>query len=579
MSLVSVPAGSGPRAPAEPPSGLSALGGRGVVTVLVCGVVAILALSPLLRLAFAALAPGGELDLGLFAARIARPATLRATIHTVDTAFFGALVSLILGVPFAVAVSTTDLPGRRALSFFLILPLMIAPQVTALAWLHLFGPSSTLLAMVGLAPPIGTINPMLGHDGIVLLYGVQHAPIVFVTVRAGLAGVPRDLVEAARACGARPLRALRTVALPVVRPHLVAAFALAFVSGVGNFGIPALLGLPVAYLTLTTLIYQKISSFGPEVLPEVAALSMVIAVAAVLGGVLQSLALERRTHRLRSGQPACLPLGRFRVAAAIVAWVVIGLTLFLPALALLATSLIPAFGVPLTPSTVTLANFVEVLTRQASTMRAFSNSLLLSGAAAVLLAAFAVPLGWVLDQASPRRRALVRHAVDLPYAIPGIVLAIACILLFLKPLPLIGSLYATPWIILVAYLMRFLALAAKPVATAIAQIPRDLDEAAAACGARPLRRLASITAPLCAASAVAGAILVFMSAFNELTVSALLWSSGRETVGVVLFSLEEAGLGTQAAAIAVTALVVVVALLLGVDRLGRRLPAGVLPWR
>ena len=167
----------------------------------------------------------------------------------------------------------------------------------------------------------------------------------------------------------------------------------------------------------------------------------------------------------------------------------------------------------------------------------------------------------------------------MPYAVPGIVLAIACILLFLRPLPLVGSLYATAWIILIAYCMRFLTLAMKPVATAIGRIPRELDEAAAVSGAGPLRRMATIAMPISAPAAVAGGLLVFMSAFNELTVSALLWSSGNETLGIVLFSLEEAGLGTHAAAIAVATIVVVVAMLAVLDRFAARLPAGVLPWR
>jgi iron(III) transport system permease protein len=182
-------------------------------------------------------------------------------------------------------------------------------------------------------------------------------------------------------------------------------------------------------------------------------------------------------------------------------------------------------------------------------------------------------------QAGPRTRRLAHALADLPYALPGIVISIACILLFLRPLPLLGSLYATAAIILVAYLIRFLALALNPVDTAIAQIPRELGEAAAASGAGPGRRLLTITGPLVAPAAAAGALLVFMTAFSELTVSALLWSSGHETVGVVLYSLEEAGLATHAAAIAVTTILIVVALLLVADRFGRRLPAGVLPWR
>ncbi|WIW56696.1 iron ABC transporter permease [Mesorhizobium mediterraneum] len=533
----------------------------------------------MVRLLVAAVAPGGELDFGAFAERLAKPAALRATWHTLDTAFFGAVLAVCLGGPVAIAITMTDLPGRKPLGFLLLLPLMIAPQVTALSWLHLFGPSSTLLGMVGMAPPPGTPNPMLGRNGIILLYAVQHAPIVFITLRAGLSQIPRDLVEAARASGARPLFVLRTIVLPIVRPYIVAAAALAFVSGVGNFGIPALLGMPVNYLTLPTLIYQDLSSFGPGVLPQITALSVLVGVLALAGVTCQSLALRGAAHRFTSGTPARFELGRCRLLLAGLGWLAIGFILVLPACALLATSLVPSFGVPLSWQTLTASNYAEVLVRQASTVRAFRNSLLFAGAAALILAIGVIPVTAVLERLGRRWQRLLSGIVDLPYAVPRVVLAIACILLFLRPLPLVGSLYATASIIVVAYAMRFFTLALKPVATAVGQISRDLDEAAAVSGAGSLRRLATITAPLAAPAAVAGGLLVFMSAFNELTVSALLWSSGNETLGVVLFSLEEAGLGTQAAAIAVSTIAVVVVLLLVLDRFGRRLPAGVLPWR
>lgn len=567
----SVPARRGP--------GVRTTSGFRASALAVLLVIALLSLLPMVRLLVAAVAPGGELDFGAFAERLAKPAALRATWHTLDTAFFGAVLAVCLGGPVAIAVTMTDLPGRKPLGFLLLLPLMIAPQVTALSWLHLFGPSSTLLGMVGMAPPPGTPNPMLGRNGIILLYAVQHAPIVFITLRAGLSRIPRDLVEAARASGARPLFVLRTIVLPIVRPYIVAAAALAFVSGVGNFGIPALLGMPVNYLTLPTLIYQDLSSFGPGVLPQITALSVLVGVLALAGVTCQSLALRGAAHRFTSGTPARFELGRYRLLLAGLGWLAIGFILVLPACALLATSLVPSFGVPLGWQTLTASNYAEVLVRQASTVRAFRNSLLFAGAAALILAIGVIPVTAVLERLGRRWQRLLSGIVDLPYAVPGVVLAIACILLFLRPLPLVGSLYATASIIVVAYAMRFFTLALKPVATAVGQISRDLDEAAAVSGAGSLRRLATITAPLAAPAAVAGGLLVFISAFNELTVSALLWSSGNETLGVVLFSLEEAGLGTQAAAIAVSTIAVVVVLLLVLDRFGRRLPAGVLPWR
>ncbi|WP_245293174.1 ABC transporter permease [Mongoliimonas terrestris] len=542
-------------------------------------VIALLSLLPLARLAMVALAPGADAAAPGFLAVVTSPAALAATWRTLEVSALGMIGALLLGVPAAVAVGASDMPGRRLFALLLILPLMIAPQVTALAYLKAFGPASPLLDLVGLKPPPGTPNPLLGRNGIVLLYAVQHAPLVFLTVRAGLAAIPRDLIEAARVAGASQAMALRTVVLPLLRPHLVAAAALAFVAGIGNFGIPALLGLPVGYTTLPTLIYQQLASSGPRVLPDVAALSVLVGAIAAVSIGLQALALGGRTA-IAAGAPIRLPLGRWRVPAAGLAFLVVGAALLVPLAGLVAASLIPTFGVPLRADTVTLSNYVEVLTRQAVTVRAFRNSLLLAGAAALIVAVLAILLARGLDRMPRRLARLIEGIADMPYALPGIVLAIACILIFLKPLPLLGiSLYATPWIILFAYLSRFLPLALKPVTAALAALPRELEEAAAAAGARPARRLVTVVVPPLLPAALAGGLLVFLSAFNELTVSALLWSSGTETLGVVLFNLEDGGYGTLAAAIAVATLVVALLVLAVIDRLGRRLPPGVLPWR
>jgi iron(III) transport system permease protein len=541
--------------------------------------VGLLAALPLGRLAATALIGESGIDFAPLVARVMRSATQRAVFNTLDTAFVGALLALAIGAPFALLVALTDMPLRRLQGFMLLLPLMIAPQVTALAYMQLLGPSSALLGTFGLAPPPGTPNPLLGRGGIIALYGVQHAPIVFITLRAGLTALPRDYVEAARAAGARPWRVLFTVIVPLLRPYFVAALALAFVSGVGNFGIPALLGIPANYFTLATLIYRELAGNGPSVLPQVAMLSLVIAAIALAGIAIQTMGLKQAGFAVSRGLPARIALGRWRWPVSAIGGLAICVMLVLPMAALLTTSLVPTYGVRLSLATVTLDNYFEVLVRQASTVRAFFNSFYLSGLAALILAFCAVPLALGLRRMPRRPRHAMHGLLDLPYALPGIVLAIACILLFLRPLPLIGSLYNTPWIILIAYLMRFAALAVRPVDAALGQIPAQMTEAAAAAGAGGLRRLVTIVLPLAAPAAAAGALLVFMSAFNELTVSALLWSNRNETLGVILFSLDEAGLSAQASAVAVVTVAVVVVLLLLLDRLAHRLPAGVLPWR
>ncbi len=131
---------------------------------------------------------------------------------------------------------------------------------------------------------------------------------------------------------------------------------------------------------------------------------------------------------------------------------------------------------------------------------------------------------------------------DAPFVVPGTVLALAFILVFLPPLPGIGvSLYATPWILALAYLARFLPLVTAPVAASFASLDPALDDAARVSGVGLRRRMAFLALPLAGRATAAGMLLAALTAFNELTVSALLWSAGTQTVGVMVFSLQYEG--------------------------------------
>lgn len=536
---------------------------------------------PLMRLMALVFADGLVDGLGFVGEVWASRAARVATINTIDAAFWATALSVLLGAGMALLVSLTDVRGRVMLVFLLILPLLIPPQVSALAWLSLIGPQSPLWALPGLEGFRPSRNPLLGRNGVILVMGIEHAPMVFLALRAGLRALPGDLIDAARGAGSRPMGTVGRVILPLMMPALLAGAALAFVSAIGNFGVPALLGIPGRYPVLSTLIYQRLSGFGPGALPEVAALALILAGIAAVGILVQAVALRRfavPTDRTGGGHRG-FPLGRARVAVTAATWTLMTVFAILPLLALLAAALVPSIGVRLTLATVTIDNLVEVVAGLSMTQRAFINSVTLATMAAVLSLAVAVPLAW-LAMRGYRAARIFNLAADVPYVLPGIVLSIAFILTFLPPLPGLGiSLYNTLWILLLAYLARFFALALRPVMSALTQLDPALEEAARNVGARGLHRLLTIVLPLVAPAVGAGAILVFLGAFSELTVSALLWSRGNETLGVVVFSLYDEGRTTMAAAVSIWVLAVVLTLAGLVTLLARHLPEGVLPWQ
>ncbi|MCI0753201.1 ABC transporter permease [Teichococcus vastitatis] len=528
---------------------------------------AAIGLAPALRLLAEALGPA-------FVPMLQDPGIWRAAWRSLLVASGATLLATLIGAAQAGLLLLRAVPGRGLWIFLSILPLLVPPQILALAFTQMGGPSSPLLISLGLAPPLGSANPFHGPGGMMLLLGIQGAPLVFLAIAALVRRVPGELLAAARGLGASPAEALRQVVWPLLLPGVMAGAGLAFVAALGNFGIAAMLGIPGRYTLLTVLIWQRLSATGPAALSQVAALSLLLAAVALPGLLAQFLAARRAGWRGgRAFEPlaatawsrlAMVPLGVYLV-----------LVLLLPLLALLASALVPAMGMPVTTATATLRHFAATVAPGAHTLSAFGNSLLLSGGAALLLGAAALPVALAL------RYRLVRWAtlgVDLPYALPGACTAVSVILLVLG-LPGGGAVYGTIGLILFAYLARFQALALRPVAAAASRLDPALEDAARGMGAGPLRRLVAVHLPPLAPALGAGAILVMLLAVNEVTVSSLLHGPGTQTLGVLVFNLQDGGQSPQAAAVSCLSLLLVIGLIGTATLLGRKLPAGTLPWR
>ena len=545
---------------------------------IICGL-------PLMLLFKTGLTSEAGIDLGPLLEAVESRSVQRALWHSIESSFWSALAATILGTTLALLIGLTDIRAKGLLVFLILLPMMIPPHVTAIAWIQALGPASPVLRWLGLAPELGSTHPLYSREGLVLLLTLQHSPLVFLLVRAALRSFPRELSDAARISGAGAFVMLRRITLPLLGPSLLAGFALAFVAALGNFGINALIGIPARYTTLPVLVWRRLASFGPDVLPNVAVISVILALVALFAILLQSL-LQRRMRSSLIGlpqDPLAISLGRKRPYVETALWTFVAGVLLLPAASLVATSLVKTYGLPLSLETLTLDNFSEVLWRQQVTLRAFANSTVIAGLAALFIAIVSLLLGYFLAHKRRGHRRWAGLALtqsEIAFAVPGLVMSIAFILAFIRPLPLLNvSLYGTLWIILIAYISVFLAVGLKPVAAAFLQMDTSLEDAARVSGAGFLRRMRRIFAPLAAPSAASGAILVFLTAYNEVTVSALLWSTGNETIGTTIFNYEDGGYTTLAAAMSAVVVAATVVIMLAMNALAKRVPSGTIPWK
>lgn len=555
--------------------------GQNAVLVLLTLLVGTIAVAPLVRLAISALFDGDGFAVERLTKLFSRPQTSAALVNTLIIATLSTIASLVIGVVFAVVMVFTDLKHKSALVFAFVLPLMIPPQVTAMAWIQAFSPSSPVLGMLGMAMEPGSRHPLYSMTGVVLLLGVYNAPLVYLSLQASLRRLPLNLAEAARAAGASPARTVFTVLLPLARGGILAAASLSFVSAIGNFGIQAMLGIPGRVPTLMTQIYQQVNNIGPSALPNMAMLSIVLVALTVTAVLMANWAASRADTRIDLGtNRLTVALGVCTWPVMILLWGYMIVSLLLPLSALLQTSLVPAFGLSLSAETFTLKNYTAALFNQPILRDALKTSLWLTSVSVVILTVIAVLLGYFLTWRKGPLVRVLQFCTDAAYALPGVSLGVALILIFLRPLPIFDvSLYGTAWIILVAYVAGFFALALRPVLSGYQQIDRNLEEAARVAGASWGRRMVEIIFPLVAPAATASAILVFMSAINEIQTSIMLISSSARTLGPMIIFLEDGGASTLAAAVGCLMVLGILAIMLITSIFSRYLPERVLPWQ
>ncbi|OMF05877.1 ABC transporter permease [Paenibacillus amylolyticus] len=467
--------------------------------------------------------------------------TLRNTVYIVigSTVF-----SLVIGTALAWVVAYTDIRHKSALHMGIMLCFILPSYVLTLSWSSFTGSQSWLAHVLQWIHPDLAPWSMYSMGGIVFVMGIHHFPLVYMFTLDVLRKIPRDLEWAARAGGASRIEVFRRITLPLTLPGLTAGGLLVFLASLDNFGIPAFLGTPVNISVLSTLIYEEIIGFGPSAFARGASLSVLLGAAAVVGSLLQWLLL-RKSHASDTMQPDLTPryeLGRMRKPLAFAIWAGLALITIIPLSSMISMSLKRAYGLGLTRANMTLDNYRYILFENERVWQAIQNSLVLS--LVTMLACLIIGSGFAYIRVRKPNQfnKMAELATAVPYTLPGIVFALSMILVWMEPVPGWNpGIYGTMTILFIAYICRFLILQIRSSVTSFMQLDASMEEAARISGAGFWRKWTAVLLPLLLPGILTGGMLVFLTALTELTVSALLYSSGSQTIGVTIFSFEQAG--------------------------------------
>ena len=353
-----------------------------------------------------------------------------------------------------------------------------------------------------------------------------YYPYAFITISRAMEKMDPSLEEASRVSGASPLKTVFTVTLPMMLPSLISGALLVFVSAMSCYGIPSIIGSPGRVHTVTTRIVEYVS-LGQQGLNDATGMAVFLMLLAVVILFLSDVVLARRQYITVSGksvQPTLVELRRWRVPLTALVSLFAVIVILIP----FATILLTSFKIDVGKSALQAGNFTlnnwKTVFGRVETLNSLKNSLLFASVAATVGIVIACTMSYLLQRTHIRGR-----------KIPDFLITLGSGLIMTMKGNFGINIYNTAYIMIIAYLIKYLMMGMRTVVSAMSQIHVSLEESSQVSGASWSRTMFRITGPLIFPSIAAGWFLIFIPSFYELSMTTLLYSSTTKTIGFQLY--------------------------------------------
>ena len=496
--------------------------------------------------------------------------TYQVLVATLAFAGGALAVSFALSMTLAWLIERTDLPFANAVFVVIVAAIGIPNVIAAISWSLLLNPQNGMInialrGLFGIEGP-GPVN-VYTLAGMIFVQGITLVPITFLLVVAAFRAMDASLEDAAATSGASPPVVARRVVLPLLLPAILSALVYQFVSVVESFDIPLVIGLRGGITVLSTRIFIEANPAAG--LPDYGLASAYSAflLAIALGPLLFYNRVIGRSSRYatvsgHSFRTRRVKLGRWKPVAVALVLVFIAVIFVLPTLTLIWTSLQPFYAVPSAESIAraSLDAYEEVLTGR-QVRNAIGNTILLGAATGIGAMTLGLLIGWILVRGKSRLRFLLDLLAFTPHAMPGVIIGLSVLLLYLLlPVPV----YGTIWIIVIALTTQYVSIATRLMSGGITQIHGHLEEAAATSGAGWADTMRRVVLPLVLPAFLNGALLVFLLSIKNLTLALLLYSPRSEVLSTLVWNLWDKAdtAGTAVVGIVMIAITLTMAVLL-----------------
>ena len=534
-----------------------------VILFLAIAILVIVVAFPVLLILFNAFWVDGSFNFSSALDILKEPETYQALLNSLIIASCTTVGSTIVGTFFAWLVTRTDLPHKTFMKGMFLVPFMLPSFIGALAWKMLLSPNAGFINQFfidhfGFSGPIFNIYTYYGISGVEIMY---LFPFVFIQVCGALERMDPTLEESARISGAGLFTITRKITIPLVLPSILSGALLIMLYSMAHFGTVAVLGIENGIYNIPTLIYERIHQSGGsfDAIRTGTVLATVLVVTAAFIIWLQRKILGSGHYQIIGGKsfrPMELKLRGLRYPLLIFCLAYIAFTILLPTAVIFLVGSLKTYGLSFALSNLSLDNYKFILFDYKVTRDAIFNSVTLGFTAAVITMFAGVMISYVIVKMKVRGKGILEFLGMLPFSVPGSVIALGVILAWSGQFGI--NLYNTVWIILVAYIARYMAFSLKANSAALEQVHDSLVEASRACGATMWQSLRDVVLPLVRPGMFAAFFLIFLPSLRELTVSIMLYAPTTRTIGVAIYTLNEDGETVMSAALAGIALIIII---------------------
>lgn len=448
--------------------------------------------------------------------------------NTLILGFLTVIVCGMVGTFLAFFVHYFDAPFKKLLDKILLLPLVVPGLIIVFAFVQLYGESGlvtkTLEHIFQLENPLYNFE---GLKGILLVHAYTQYIYFYMNVSVAIKQMDRSVIDASKNLGASPWQIFYTVILPFIKPALISSSILTFMTGIGSFSAPSIIGGGFKVLTTQILLAKANMYLG------LAAAQVMVLCFFAMSYLGMASYYEKKTSFVSDIRESSMELvkvkNRFiKILMILVAVFLVGM-IFLPILTIVFLSFVKpgTWMIDIYPREFSLENYIRIFTMSRSFMP-LSNSLKMALLASFAAVGVAIPTAYIITKTNSLTKPILEFLVMLPFAMPSSAIAINMINGFDSTL--LGT-----WILLpLAYFVSSVPLAVRSVALSYERLKDEYCEASKNLGASVIQTFLKVTFPLIVPGIWAGLLLVFIRSLGEYTISAFLYTASNRPISIAM---------------------------------------------